>query len=75
MSNGHLQGKNVLVISKGPIKKKFIFQELKKLGLNIVVLNKEKNWAQPYVDRWILADNYNHPESIETIKEFLVTNQ
>lgn len=55
-------------------KKKYIFQKLKKLGLKIIALNKEKNWAQPYVDQWILADTYSHEESIEKINNFLDKN-
>lgn len=66
--------KTILVINTGSIKKRFIFQKIKKLGLKIVVLNPEKNWAQPYVDYWILTDNYNHAEAIQSIKEFLSQN-
>ncbi|MFA6171165.1 MAG: ATP-grasp domain-containing protein [Patescibacteria group bacterium] len=74
-NNGNIAGKKILVVNTGSIKKKFIFQELKKIGLNILVLNKEKNWAQNYVDHWILADTYNHPESIEAIKDYLSANK
>ena len=74
MKENLLHGKILLVVNTGSIKKKFIFQKLKRLGIKIVVLNKEKNWAQPYVDHWILADNYNHEEVIEKIKSFLVEN-
>lgn len=66
--------KNLLVINTGSIKKKIIFQELKKLGATVIVLNKEKNWAQASVDHWILADTYNHPEASEAIKEWLSAN-
>lgn len=69
-----MSNKTLLVINTGSIKKRFIFQKLKKFGLNVIVLNPEKNWAQPYVDHWILADNYNHSEAIQSIKEFLVNN-
>lgn len=71
--NGILK-KTVLVINTGSIKKRFVFQRLKKLGLIVIVLHPEKNWAQPYVDHWIIADNYNHSEVIGTIKEFLAEN-
>jgi D-alanine-D-alanine ligase len=70
-----LRGKTLLVVNTGPIKKKFIFQKLKKLGLSIIVLNKEKNWAVNYVDEWILADTYNHNESIQSIEQFLINNR
>lgn len=67
-------GKTILLINTGSTKKRFIIQRLKKLGLKIVVLNKDKNWAAPYVDHWILADNTNHSESILACKEFLTNN-
>lgn len=70
----HLYNKNLLVVNTGSIKKKFIFQKLKKLGIKIIALNKEKNWAQPYVDYWILADTYNHEECLEKIKKFQEEN-
>lgn len=75
MTNNHLHSQNILLVNTGSIKKKFILQEIKKLGLNIIALNKEKNWAQSYIDYWILADNYNHQESIEAIKEFVANNK
>ncbi len=66
--------KTLLVVNTGYIKKKFIFQKLKKLGLTIICLNKEKNWAAPYIDEWILADTYNHRESIQAIEHYLRNN-
>lgn len=66
--------KTVLIVNTGSLKKRFIFQKLKKLGLKVIVLNSEKNWAQPYVDHWIITDNYNHPEAIQSIKEFITQN-
>ncbi|MFA5134980.1 MAG: ATP-grasp domain-containing protein [Patescibacteria group bacterium] len=69
-----LQGKTILLVNTGSIKKRFIIQRLKRLGLTIVVLNREKNWAQQYVDHWIIADNTNYNEAISAIKEFLSAN-
>lgn len=70
-SNGNgFKGKAILVVNTGSVKKKFILQRIKKLGLTIVVLNKEKNWAQPYVDHWILADTFNHSESLKAVDAF-----
>ena len=74
MAAGYFEGKTILLVNTGSIKKKFILQELKKSGLIVVALNKEKNWAQNYVDHWILADNYNHYESLDAVKEFIVNN-
>lgn len=69
------KGRTVLIVNTGSLKKKFILQKLKKLDLTVVVLHKEKNWAQPYVDHWILADTANHNESLQAVKEFLQKNQ
>src|SRR3990167_5774812 len=73
-NQNELSGKTILVVNTGYIKKKFIFQRLRKLGLTILVLNKEKNWAQPYVDEWILVDTANHSESIRAFESFLTNN-
>ncbi|MBI3366214.1 ATP-grasp domain-containing protein [Candidatus Roizmanbacteria bacterium] len=69
-----LENKTILVVNTGPIKKRFILQKLKKLGLTVILLNKEKNWAAPYVDYWILADTTNHRESISAVENLLSTN-
>ena len=73
-TNGSLSGRTLLVVHTGSAKKRFIFQKLKRLGLTIVVLNKEKNWARAYVDHWILADTNNYQESISAIRQFLKDN-
>lgn len=69
-----LKGRTILVVNTGSAKKKFILQKLKKLGLTIVVLNREKNWAQLYVDQWILADTFNHKESLRAVEAFIKNN-
>ena len=71
MDNCCLSGKTILLINTGSIKKKFILRKMKKFGLVVVCLNKEKNWADPYIDHWILADNTNVAEAIQAIKEFI----
>ncbi|MBI4975665.1 ATP-grasp domain-containing protein, partial [Candidatus Peregrinibacteria bacterium] len=48
-----------------------IIQKLKKLGFKVIVLNKEKNWAQAYADHWILADNTNHAQSLQAVQMFI----
>ncbi|TRZ80768.1 ATP-grasp domain-containing protein [bacterium] len=73
-NNNDFLDKTILLVNTGWIRKRFIIQKLKKMGLKIVVLNKEKNWAQPYVDHWILADSTNHTESIQAIKDFMANN-
>jgi len=67
----HFQGKTILILNSGSLKKRFIFQRLKKLGLTLVCLNLEKNWAAPYVDHWILTDTYNHTDSLEELRSFI----
>ncbi|MFA6296219.1 MAG: ATP-grasp domain-containing protein [Patescibacteria group bacterium] len=69
--NNSLEGKTILLVNTGTSKKKFIIQRLKKLGLNIVVLHKEKNWAKDYVKDWIIADTYNHTESLSRVREYI----
>jgi len=72
--NSSFSGKTILLVNTGSLKKKYILKKLKKLGLTIIVLNKEKNWAANYVDHWILADNNNHGQSIEALESFLTAN-
>ncbi|MBN2096406.1 ATP-grasp domain-containing protein [Candidatus Peregrinibacteria bacterium] len=72
--NAVLQGKTILLVNTGNIKKRFVLQKLKKLGLQVIALNKEKNWAQPYVDQWILANTEDHQESLSAVGHFLKTN-
>ncbi|MDP2812325.1 MAG: ATP-grasp domain-containing protein [bacterium] len=66
--------KTILLVNTGSIKKRFILHRLKKLGLKIVCLNNEKNWAQAYVDHWIIADNTNYREAIAAVKDFIINN-
>ncbi|MFA6411030.1 MAG: hypothetical protein WCW26_05665, partial [Candidatus Buchananbacteria bacterium] len=73
-NDSNLANKTILLVNTGSIKKRFILQRMKRLGLKIVCLNKEKNWAQTYVDYWIIADNTNQTESISAIKEFIAAN-
>ncbi|PIQ76183.1 hypothetical protein COU78_01340 [Candidatus Peregrinibacteria bacterium CG10_big_fil_rev_8_21_14_0_10_49_24] len=63
-----LNGKTLLVVNTGSPKKRFIFQRLKKLGIRVVVINKEKNWAQPYVDEWILTDTYDRLAAVDAVR-------
>ena len=65
-----LRGKNLLVVSTGSLKKNFILKRMKELGLTIIALEKETNWARKYVDHWILADTSNSSECIQAIKDF-----
>ncbi|MDD5031644.1 MAG: ATP-grasp domain-containing protein, partial [Patescibacteria group bacterium] len=73
-SNGSFAGKTILLVNTGSIKKKFILKKLKKMELTVVALNKEKNWADGYVDYWVLADTNNHGRAIEALESFLTAN-
>ena len=71
-NSSFLESKTLLLINTGSIKKRFILQKLKKIGIQIIVVHKEKNWASPYVKDWILADTYNHTEVIQSIHHYLI---
>lgn len=71
MEHTGLSGKTILLVHAGSDSKRFIVHKLKKLGLKIVCLNKEKVSAlTPHVDHWIIADLNNKKESLEAIKSF-----
>ena len=66
-----IKGKTLLVVHTGLPNKKFILQKLKKLGVNIVMLHFNKNWAVPLVNHFIVADLNNHKESIQQVDSYL----
>ena len=69
--NSKVAGRTILLVNTGSTKKKFILQRLSHIGVKLVVLNKEKNWAEPYVSEWILADTGNHSEAMRAVKDFM----
>lgn len=73
-NSSKLEGRTVLVVNSGSIKKRFVLQRLKKLGPRLVILNKEKNWAEPYADKWILADTARHAEALKAVQKFMEDN-
>lgn len=66
--------RTVLLVNTGTQKKRFILQRLKKLGVQVIALNKEKNWAASYVNDWIIADTAKHDETIRAVGEYLKTH-
>lgn len=71
MENNDLKGQEILLVHAMSPGKKFILQRMKKLGLNITCISREKSeWAIPYVDHWIFADLNNYKDSIEAVKSF-----
>lgn len=74
MRHNVLKGKNLLLINTGSTHKRHVLKRLKQLELNIIALNKEKNWAQPYVDHWIITDNTNHQMALNALDQFIKDN-
>lgn len=70
-----LKNYRLLVINPGSAKKKFIFQQLKKIGVKITLVNKEKNWASNYIDKLILSDTNNHTETISKVVDYSRKNK
>lgn len=68
------KGKTILLVNTGYIRKRYIIQRIKRLGVKIAVLNKEKNWAAPYADFWIITDTTNHTESLQQVGKFIKEN-
>jgi len=69
-----LKGKTILIVGTGYAQKRFILQRIKKLGMQIVMINKEKNWAVSYVDHWIIANTTNHGETLQALENFISDN-
>jgi D-alanine-D-alanine ligase len=68
-------GRTVLLVNTGSVKKKFILQRLSRIGVKLIILNKEKNWAESYAEDWILADTSNHSEAIRAVHDFIDTHK
>ena len=69
------KNKIILLVNSGSLRKKFVLEKIKKLGIVIVCLDdKKKDFALPYVDYWILADLMNEKECLKVAKEFTVSN-
>jgi biotin carboxylase len=66
-----LQGARILLVNTASKKKEYTLRRLKELGLEIVCLNKEKNWAVPYIDHWIFADTTKRDEAMLAVKAFI----
>ena len=60
MKNNNLKNKTILLVNTGGTHKRHVLKRLKQLELKIIAINPEKNWAQPYVDEWILTNNIDH---------------
>ncbi|MBI4054751.1 MAG: ATP-grasp domain-containing protein [Elusimicrobia bacterium] len=66
-----LRGKSILFVNSGFSRRRFIFQRAKQLGVEIILLNKEPNWANRYADHFIQADPFQHEECLEKLGLYL----
>ncbi len=67
--------KTLLVVHTASLRKQFVLEKIKAMGLYVVCLHKEKvPWAMPFVDSWIIADTNNHKESLQAIEEYVQDN-
>ncbi|MBI4051174.1 MAG: ATP-grasp domain-containing protein [Elusimicrobia bacterium] len=66
-----LKGKSILFVNSGFPRKKFILQRARQLGVHIVLLNKEPNWASRYADVLIQADTFDPEECVAELEAFL----
>lgn len=69
-----LSGRNIIFLNSGGKKKKFTLERAKKLGVNIILVNKKLDCGKNIVGSFIEADTYNHSEVIEKLKSFLKQN-
>ncbi len=67
-----ISGKSLLVVNTGGIKKSFILKRLKQLGIHIIAIHKEKNWAEKYVDERIITDTSHHEESLDVVGKYII---
>lgn len=64
----------ILLVNTGYPRKRFVVKRLRQLGIEVVAVHKEKNWAAPYVQDWILVDTKNHDEVLKKVSAYLETN-
>lgn len=74
-----LAGKTVLIVNTAgandPLhSKKFFIKKVKSLGLKIVLLSKEANSFQPYVDHCLTANTLNYAEAMTALENYLKNN-
>jgi len=74
-----LSGKTVLIVNStganDPLhSKKLFIKKVKNLGVKIIILSKEANSFQPYIDYSVSADTANYTESLGALDKFLSNN-
>lgn len=71
MKQNNLKNKTILLVNTGSTHKRHVLKRLKQLELKVIALNPEKNWAQPYVDEWIITNNYDHAQALRDLDSFI----
>lgn len=61
--------KNILVVNLSNPSRKKHFQELKKYGVNLILLMEDPSWELDYVDKFYKANVRNIEESVQRAKE------
>jgi len=79
LSRNPLIGKTVLIVNStganDPLhSKKLFIKKVKNLGVKIIILSKEANSFQPYVDYSVTADTANYAEALGSLDKFLSNN-
>lgn len=74
-----LGGKTILVVNTSgandPLhSKKFFIRKAKSFGVKVIILGKEAETFQPYVDYCLSADTRNYIESLSALEKFLAAN-
>lgn len=69
------KGKKILLLNSGTERNRFIFSVAERLGLEVVVLNDRVNWSKRLADDFILADNFNHPQVLNTVRSYLTKHK
>lgn len=67
-----LKGKTILLINGMSVNKMFILKRIKKLGVKIICLDRNiKDFAKPFVDKWLVSDLNNYSASLAVVEEFI----
>ncbi len=69
-SDARKNGKRLLVVNTGSRKKRFTLRRLNDLGYELIILNKNVNWAKGYAAHWILADTTDHDACLRAVNAF-----
>jgi len=79
LSRDSLSGKTILIVNTSgandPLhSKKFFIRKAKSFGVKVIILGKEADTFQPYVDHCLTVDTRNYIESLGALEKFLAAN-